>query len=119
MSISTAFEAEAMKLVIQEAHEDVSSTLKAFSVRVPESTVLIMDNLARELRCSRNDVAMMILTNGCHEAAKAVATVFAPTEQKAEFYRSLVGCDIVQAEVVFGAIPQTGSEYFAEKDAEQ
>lgn len=118
MSISTAFEAEAMKLVVQEAHEDTFNTLKAFSVRVPESTVLIMDNLARELRCSRNDVAMMILTNGCHEAAKAVATVFAPTEQQADFYRSLVGCDIVQAELVFGASSQTGSEYFSKKEDE-
>ena len=34
MSISTAFEAEAMKLVVQEAHEDTFNTLKAFSVRV-------------------------------------------------------------------------------------
>jgi hypothetical protein len=118
MSIASAFESEAMKLVVQEAHEEVTSSLKAFSVRVPESTVLIMDNLARELRCSRNDVAMMILTNGCYEAAKAVASVFATDEMKSEMYRSIVGCDITQAEVVFGAVITKGSDYFAEKDAE-
>ena len=102
MSVSTAFQSEAMKLVVQEVHEEVSSSLKAFSVRVPESTVLIMDNLSRELRCSRNDVAMMILNNGCYEAAKAVSEVFAPADMKAEFYRSLVGCDMSQAEGAFG-----------------
>ena len=105
MSISTVFESEAMKLVVQEAHEEVTNSLKAFSVRVPESTVLIMDNLARELRCSRNDVAMMILTNGCYEAAKSVASVFAPAGQESEFYRTLVGCDFAQAEVAFGDFP--------------
>lgn len=105
MTISTAFQAEAMRIVAQDAHEDVSSTLKACSVRIPESTVLIMDNLARELRCSRNDVAMMILTNGCYEAAKSVASVFAPAGQESEFYRTLVGCDFAQAEVAFGAFP--------------
>ena len=48
MSIEAVFESEAMKLVVQEAHEEVTNSLKAFSVRVPESTVLIMDNLARD-----------------------------------------------------------------------
>jgi hypothetical protein len=118
MTISTAFQAEAMRIVVQEAHEDVSSTLKACSVRIPESTVLIMDNLARELRCSRNDVAMMILTNGCYEAAKAVVSVFATDEMRSEMYRSIVGCDFLQAEVAFGAVITKGSDYFAEKDAE-
>jgi len=107
MSVASAFESEAMKLVVQEAHEEVTNSLKAFSVRVPESTVLIMDNLARELRCSRNDVAVMILTNGCYEAAKAVTKVFSPSEQHVEFFLSLVGQTVsaAQAEVAFGAVP--------------
>ncbi len=107
MSIATVFESEAMKLVVQEAHEEVANALKAFSVRVPESTVLVMDNLARELRCSRNDVAMMILNTGCYEAAKAVTKVFSPSEQHLEFFLSLVGHTVseAQAEVAFGAVP--------------
>nr|CRY95507.1 hypothetical protein [uncultured prokaryote] len=107
MSISSVFEAEAMKLVVQEAHEEVASSLKAFSVRVPESTVLVMDNLARELRCSRNDVAMMILTTGCYDAAKAVTRVMSAPEDNVEFFLSLIGHTLsaVQAEVAFGAVP--------------
>ena len=107
MTISTAFQAEAMRIVAQDAHEDVSSTLKACSVRIPESTVLIMDNLARELRCSRNDVAMMILDNGCFDAAKAVTKVFSPPEHHVEFFLSLVGHTVsaAQAQVAFGAVP--------------
>lgn len=107
MSIEAVFESEAMKLVVQEAHEEVANSLKAFSVRVPESTVLIMDNLARELRCSRNDVAMMILNTGCFDAAKAVTKVLSPSEHHVEFFLSLVGHTVsaAQAEAAFGAVP--------------
>ena len=107
MSIASAFESEAMKLVVQEAHEEVTNSLKAFSVRVPESTVLIMDNLARELRCSRNDIATMILDTGCFDAAKAVTKVLSPSEHHVEFFLSLVGHTVsaAQAELAFGAVP--------------
>lgn len=107
MSIEAVFESEAMKLVVQEAHEEVTNSLKAFSVRVPESTVLIMDNLARELRCSRNDIATMILDTGCFDAAKAVTKVLSPSEHHVEFFLSLVGHTVsaAQAELAFGAVP--------------
>ena len=107
MSIEAVFESEAMKLVVQEAHEEVTNSLKAFSVRVPESTVLIMDNLARELRCSRNDIATMILNTGCFDAAKAVTKVLSSPEHHVEFFLSLVGHTVsaAQAEVAFGAVP--------------
>ncbi len=89
MSVSSAFERLAVSVIASEAAADDDSAMKPISVRLPEPLVLLIDNMARELRTSRSDVIQTILANGAEEAASTLADHFASEADRPAYFMSL------------------------------
>ncbi len=104
MSVSSAFERLAVSVIASEAAADDDSAMKPISVRLPESLVLLIDNMARELRTSRSDVIQTILANGAEEAASTLADHFASEADRVAYFQSLHGF------LVWGPVPTEGGD---------
>ena len=98
MSVLSAFERRAMEIVAIDAHQDAAqeqeATMKGISVRLPEHLILLLDNIAKELRTTRSDVIQTILGNGAEDAAQALAEQFAPEDKRVSYFKALHGPEI-------------------------
>ena len=110
MSVKTAFERMAMAIVAADEANDVAlekeNAMRGISVRLPDSLVLLLDNIARELRTTRSDVMQSILANGADDAAQALAEQMAPVGKEVDYYKAL------HTPVVWDSMPEyrTGGE---------
>ena len=93
MSVLSAFERRAMEIVAMDAYQDAAqeqeSTMKGISVRLPEHLILLLDNIAKELRTTRSDVIQNILANGAEEAAQVLSEWFASEADRPAYFMSL------------------------------
>lgn len=98
MSVLSAFELRAMDIIAIDAHQDAfqeqEATMKGISVRLPEHLILLLDNIAKELRTTRSDVIQTILGNGAEDAAQALAEQFAPEDKRASYFKALHGPEL-------------------------
>ena len=98
MSVISAFERRAMEIVAMDDAEAWAqaeeAAMKGISVRLPEHLVLLLDNIAKELRTTRSDVVQTILSNGAEDAAQALADQFAPEDKRVSYFKALHGPDI-------------------------
>ena len=110
MSVKTAFEHMAMAVVAADEADiiaqDQENAMRGISVRLPDSLILLLDNIARELRTTRSDVMQTILANGADDAAQALAEQMAPAGKEVDYYQAL------HTPVVWGSMPEdrTGGE---------
>jgi len=110
MSVKTAFERMAMAVVAADEADSIAqdqeNAMRGISVRLPDSLILLLDNIARELRTTRSEVMQTILANGADDAAQAIATELAPTGKESDYYKAL------HSPVVWGSMPEdrTGGE---------
>ena len=95
MSVLSAFERRAMEIIAIDAHQDAfqeqEATMKGISVRLPEHLILLLDNIAKELRTTRSDVIQTILFNGAEEAAQVLSEYFASDADRVSYFNSLHG----------------------------
>ena len=89
MSVSSAIQRLAQEAIAAEAFIAEEAATKPISVRLPESLVLLLDNIARELHTSRSDVIQNILVNGAEEAAQVLSEWFASEADRAAYIMSL------------------------------
>ena len=89
MSVSSAIGHLAQRAVAIEASIDEDAATKPISVRLPESLVLLLDNIARELYTTRSDVIQTILFNGAEEAAQVLSEYFASDADRLAYFNSL------------------------------
>ena len=98
MSVISAFERRAMEIVAMDNAEAWAqaeeAAMKGISVRLPEHLILLLDNIAKELRTTRSDVVQTILSNGAEDAAQALADQFAPEDKRVSYFKALHGPDI-------------------------
>jgi predicted transcriptional regulator len=101
MSVSSAIQRLVDHAIATEALVAEEAAIKPISVRLPESLVLLLDNIARELHTSRSDVMHTILANGAEDAAQVLAESFASESDRAAYFRSLhssIGFESAQAD---------------------
>lgn len=95
MSVLSAFERRAMEIIAIDAYQDAAqeqeAAMKGISVRLPEHLILLLDNIAKELRTTRSDVIQTILGNGAEDAAQALAEQFATEDKRASYFKALHG----------------------------
>lgn len=89
MSVSSAIDRLAQQAVAIEASIAEQAATKPISVRLPESLVLLLDNIARELHTTRSDVIQTILFNGAEEAAQVLSEYFASEADRSAYFKSL------------------------------
>ena len=104
MSVSSAIQRLAQEAIAAEAFNAEEAATKPISVRLPESLVLLLDNIARELHTSRSDVIQTILANGAEEAASTLADHFASEADRVAYFQSLHGF------LVWGPVPTEGGD---------
>lgn len=89
MSVSSAIHRLVQDAISTEAFLAEVAATKPISVRLPESLVLLLDNIARELHTSRSDVIQTILANGAEEAAHVLSESFASEADRPAYFMSL------------------------------
>ena len=89
MSVSSAIHRLVQDAISTEAFLAEEAATKPISVRLPESLVLLLDNIARELHTSRSDVIQTILANGAEEAAHVLSESFASEADRPAYFMSL------------------------------
>ena len=104
MSVSYAIDRLAQKAIATEAAIAEEAATKPISVRLPESLVLLLDNIARELHITRSEVMHTILSNGAEEAAQVLSEYFASEADRAAYFASL------HSPTVWGAAPTEGGD---------
>lgn len=91
MSVSSAIDHLAQQAVAIEAYIAEEAATKPISVRLPESLVMLLDNIARELHITRSEVIQTILFNGAEEAAHVLSEYFASEADRSAYCKSLRG----------------------------
>lgn len=104
MSVSSAIQRLVDEAIATEALIAEEAATKPISVRLPESLVLLLDNIARELRTTRSEVMHTILANGAEEAARVLSDSFASESDRATYFQSL------HSPLVWGPAPTEGGD---------
>ena len=79
------FRNEAEIQIAMESHDyEVEVEYKPFTVRIPAPTLTVLDNLAKRLRKTRNEIASDLITVGLEDAVRGYSSVFADPQKEYE-----------------------------------
>ncbi len=97
---------EAEIQIAMQSHEyEIEVEYKPFTVRIPAPTLNALDNLAKRLRKTRNEIAADLIGIGLEDAVRGYASAF-PDPQE-EYKEIMEGC---VPEILFGVPPQKDGE---------
>jgi hypothetical protein len=89
--IEEIFRNEAEIQIAKESHDyEAEVEYKPFTVRIAAPTLSALDNLAKSLRKTRNEIASDLITAGLEDAVRGYSSVFSDPQQTYE--QIMTGC---------------------------